>query len=848
MGCHRISRAGLDDQRLSRRNTLRAVLGRMAVIVALNAAMAAAAAAQASPQLPASCATSLTPLDMWDDRIEIATTPDSVDLTWNAPEEGLDYWAYGSERWNTWVVCLPTVPGLADSYVATDRWVRWPLTTVFEERTLPWLELDHEFSVESMTLRGLEPGIDYWVQYWYIRIVFDEKGNPTTERAATNWRHFGLNGPAQRPAPVNVHGAGVWGPRRLASNEITVYWSASLAGGVVESFQVRAKEVAGGDWTEWLDVAGGPKARWHTFGGLTPGRRYTFEVRADNTVGAGPATAVLGAPEPDSRVLEAPCSLNEQLGEPSKAHDEKVQVGRWEEEWSDVDAHSGSVMTFRWVSDGEPTSGSVEYSLCRPEFPGSQRYRSETVTDELTDFSGSRGHRARDDGWTAAAGGLALEAQYWFQAVHLPPSGEAAEAEVTGWIRADEAFNRSWPMWQANAGRLHEAPWVERRIGFESFPGILESFGGLYLLRQPAAPVAVTVSESSPGSVALRWQPSSTGGKVERWEYRASRGSEAWSSWRTMPGELDRLTHVVDGLTPGERYTFEVRGANRDNDGESSADSLQLSSGPPSGCAEAAGPVAEPTAVCLGQGRFRFEVTWESPHDGRTGAGTMRRLTDNTGVATFFDADNVELVFKVLDGTEANGRHWVFYGGLTDLGYTLTVTDTQTGKMKTYRNEPGDLCGEGDTSAFGASNAASSAPGDFRPVGIFSAAGPKRWSEALRAGPGCPTDALCLAGSRFEATVDWTNPVTGLAGRGRPILGTDNTGYMYFFSPDNVELAIKVLDGRAFNDSYWVFATALTDLDYTITVKDTLGGGVKTYGSEGAGQYCTIQDVDAFPQ
>ena len=123
-----------------------------------------------------------------------------------------------------------------------------------------------------------------------------------------------------------------------------------------------------------------------------------------------------------------------------------------------------------------------------------------------------------------------------------------------------------------------------------------------------------------------------------------------------------------------------------------------------------------------------------------------------------------------------------------------------------------------------------------------------RWSEALRTGPGCPTDALCLAGSRFEATVHWTNPATGLAGRGRPILGTDNTGYIYFFSPDNVELAIKVLDGRAFNDSYWVFATGLTDLDYTITVKDTLQGEVKTYSSQDAGQSCTIQDVDAFPQ
>lgn len=183
-----------------------------------------------------------------------------------------------------------------------------------------------------------------------------------------------------------------------------------------------------------------------------------------------------------------------------------------------------------------------------------------------------------------------------------------------------------------------------------------------------------------------------------------------------MPGDADRLTHTVDGLTPGERYTFEVRGANSEHSGGSRADILELSSGPPSGCTQAAGSASEPTAVCLAGGRFRFKVTWDSPHDGRTGAGLMRRLTDNTGVATFFDADNVELVFKVLDGTEANGRHWVFYGGLTDLGYTLTVTDTQTGEMKSYRNEPGDLCGEGDTSAFGAGSASAAAWDGLQPV------------------------------------------------------------------------------------------------------------------------------------
>lgn len=820
----------------------------LAAVLTMGAmTFAAAVAAQAPPVPPASCATAFESLARWDDRIEITTMPDSVEFTWNAPETSGDYLGPPlSETYNSWFLCLPTVPGLSSSYVALDRWHRWPLTTVFDG-LVAYAGLDHEASTEAMVLRGLAPDIDYWVKYLYLRVVLNEEGKPVGQRALTNWIHFRLEGPLQAPAPVNVHGADRWGPRRLASNEITVYWSAFAGGGVVESFQVRAKEALSDTWSDWHDVPGGPDARWHTLDGLTPGTPYTFEVRAINSVGPGAATQVEGTPRPDSRILEAPCRLDDRLGEPSAGHNEKVWITRQEEEFATT-TFAGTAAFFGWFVDGEPTSGSVEYHLCRPVFPGSRRYRVETAMRNPEDLSSWGRLRARDEGYTVAIDGLAMEDQYWIQAVHQPSPDEGGQVELTTWIRADEAYwrfeaNRA----QTNSWWGHRPPAFQRRMGYESFPGILETFG-VFELRRPSVPRTVEASESSPGSAVLRWEPSSTGGQVERWEYRLSRDSAGWRSWRTMPGEADRLTHIVHDLTPGEQYTFEVRGANRDHAGRSRADSLELSPEPPSGCAQAAGSTPEPTAVCLGGGRFRFEVTWESPHDGRTGAGMMRRLTDTTGVVTFFNPDNVELVFKVLDGTEANGRHWVFYGGLTDLAYTLTVTDTQTGETKSYRNEAGDLCGEGDTSAFAAAGASSAALDGMRPLGSFSAGQHAAWVESLRAGPGCPTDALCLAGGRFEATVDWTNPATGLVGSGRPLLGTDNTGYMTFFSPDNVEVAIKVLDGRAFNDSYWVFATGLTDLDYTITVKDTLERVTKTYSSQDAGPFCAIRDLEAFPQ
>jgi 6-phosphogluconolactonase (cycloisomerase 2 family) len=95
-----------------------------------------------------------------------------------------------------------------------------------------------------------------------------------------------------------------------------------------------------------------------------------------------------------------------------------------------------------------------------------------------------------------------------------------------------------------------------------------------------------------------------------------------------------------------------------------------------------------PTALCLGGGRFKVEATWTTGQGG-SGAGQASPMTADTGYFWFFDPANVETVVKVLDGCPLNGRFWVFAGGLTDVAVQLTVTDTQTGQAKIYRNPQG---------------------------------------------------------------------------------------------------------------------------------------------------------------
>jgi hypothetical protein len=75
---------------------------------------------------------------------------------------------------------------------------------------------------------------------------------------------------------------------------------------------------------------------------------------------------------------------------------------------------------------------------------------------------------------------------------------------------------------------------------------------------------------------------------------------------------------------------------------------------------------------------------------------------------------------------------------------------------------------------------------------------------------------------------------------------TADAGYFWFFSPENLELVVKVLDARVLNDRFWVFYGALSDVAYTITVTDTTTGGIREYENT-AGSQCGGADVDAFP-
>ncbi len=259
---------------------------------------------------------------------------------------------------------------------------------------------------------------------------------------------------------------------------------------------------------------------------------------------------------------------------------------------------------------------------------------------------------------------------------------------------------------------------------------------------------------------------------------------------------------------------------------------------PPDGASCAPGP----ETLCLAGQRFQVEVAL-----GGAGAavspGHAVPLSSETGYFWFFDAGNVELVVKVVDGRPVNGHWWVFAGSLSDVAYTITVTDTVTGAAKSYANPSGRLASFADTAAFGeasqlsATRASHGGANDLRPR--HSSLPVSDSTAACAAGP----QALCLGEGRFRVSIEFENGGSGSAATAIPL--TDRSGYFWFFDGANVEVVVKVLDGRPLNGHWWVFFAALSSVEYTVTVTDTDTGVARTYHNP-PGVLASRADTAAF--
>jgi hypothetical protein len=93
-----------------------------------------------------------------------------------------------------------------------------------------------------------------------------------------------------------------------------------------------------------------------------------------------------------------------------------------------------------------------------------------------------------------------------------------------------------------------------------------------------------------------------------------------------------------------------------------------------------------------GDDRFMIQVSYKtSQSGGLAGAGGAISLSNfgvtEGGLFWFFSPTNPEMLIKIINACSVNSHFWVFYAATTNVGFTVTVTDTQTSHQAIYNNK-----------------------------------------------------------------------------------------------------------------------------------------------------------------
>jgi len=239
---------------------------------------------------------------------------------------------------------------------------------------------------------------------------------------------------------------------------------------------------------------------------------------------------------------------------------------------------------------------------------------------------------------------------------------------------------------------------------------------------------------------------------------------------------------------------------------------------------------ADAETLCLLGGRFRVQASVTHPSNGAVVPG--RAVPSEDAVGSFSlpdltgDPSLPEIVVKMVDASGPPwNAFWVFYGSLTSLPYTITVTDTRSGLQEHYTGS--GACGGADTASFRAGD------GDSGGSTVsLAAASPRTGSLG----------ALSLSDGRFQVSLRATDRNGGSAD-GVPVVLSPVSGYFSLpaitGSPLLPEVWVKVVDARALDGHFWFFYASLTNVSYALTLVETATGAARTYvGPGGTGAYC----------
>jgi hypothetical protein len=215
----------------------------------------------------------------------------------------------------------------------------------------------------------------------------------------------------------------------------------------------------------------------------------------------------------------------------------------------------------------------------------------------------------------------------------------------------------------------------------------------------PAAPTNLTATGMSTTHIRLSWTDNS--------------GDEtSFNIERKIDGNFVHIgfaginaTQVpLPEFSAGESATFRIRATNAGGHSAYSNEATGMANSIPGTC------TPSPTEVCLLDNRFKVKVDYVNPFSNppnQPGMFLAARLlvgvqNPDTALFGFSSAQAVEVVVRVQDTRPFAPRFDVYYGGMTDVGYTVTVIESATGVGRQYTNRAGQVGGGVDRASFSA--------------------------------------------------------------------------------------------------------------------------------------------------
>lgn len=380
---------------------------------------------------------------------------------------------------------------------------------------------------------------------------------------------------------------------------------------------------------------------------------------------------------------------------------------------------------------------------------------------------------------------------------------------------------------------------------------------------RPAAPSQLRSFPTDSGGLGLRWQANSC--DIDSQSLAVDSGEGYQTLLTTLAG--GRIELLVTGLQDDVDYGFRLTAQNRWG--------TSLPSEP---------VVTEPLAsegtcswrpgadyLCLDHRRYRVALEYWDEAAAAWILAEPRPEESGRGYFSFFDTNNLEVeVSLVRDSAGAPKLRWT---SLTDLPWRVDVYDTVSFDSWNYELEsslcigsvvltppidipppipgPGVPLTAGDFESLPAQQTTSA--GGFR-LHAVETVDVKAAPPEVPCGR-APTD-LYLDGGRFLARLSWRDDF-GVRREARALDLTDATGGFEMSTNDELGWLVKLLDGRAVNGNYWLFASPMaaaaayeaeleiTDLEVGISRVYRRGSLVATTPGEEL-PACAVGDISAF--